>query len=154
MPAKSERQRKMMGANLARKRTGKKTRTGMSEANLVDFASKSFVMKDALVFLNEYIDKQAPKLPDNLGQIREKARQKLRDKSQSAGQDEGGKYPHIRARGETADMQVPQSNVSGEGESAHEKLAGGVARAVGGIGKKVVQAGAEMAKPQQGEEEE
>jgi len=33
-------------------------------------------------------------------------------------------------------------------------LAGGVARAVGGIGKKVVQAGVEMAKPQQGEEEE
>ena len=33
-------------------------------------------------------------------------------------------------------------------------LAGGVARAVGGVGKKVVQAGREMAKPQQGEEEE
>ena len=61
MPAKSERQRKMMGANLARKRAGKKTRTGMSEANLVDFASKQFTIEDTLVFLNEYIDKRTPK---------------------------------------------------------------------------------------------
>jgi hypothetical protein len=41
MPAKSEKQRKFMGAELARKRAGKKTRTGMSEKQLEDFASKS-----------------------------------------------------------------------------------------------------------------
>ena len=40
MQAKTERQRKFMGAELARKRAGKKTRTGMSEKQLEDFASK------------------------------------------------------------------------------------------------------------------
>jgi hypothetical protein len=40
MPAKSEKQRKFMGAELARKREGKKTKTGMSERQLEDFASK------------------------------------------------------------------------------------------------------------------
>lgn len=40
MPAKTEKQRKFMGAELARKRAGKKTQTGMSEKQLEDFASK------------------------------------------------------------------------------------------------------------------
>ena len=40
MPAKSEKQRKMMGADLARKRAGEPTRTGMSERQLEDFATK------------------------------------------------------------------------------------------------------------------
>ena len=40
MPAKSEKQRKFMGAELARKRAGKKTQTGMSESQLEDFAKK------------------------------------------------------------------------------------------------------------------
>jgi hypothetical protein len=40
MPAKSEKQRKFMGAELERKREGKKTKTGMSEKQLEDFASK------------------------------------------------------------------------------------------------------------------
>ena len=40
MPAKSEKQRKFMGAELQRKREGKKTQTGMSEEKLEDFASK------------------------------------------------------------------------------------------------------------------
>lgn len=40
MPATSERQRKFMGAELARKRAGEKTRTGMSERQLRDFAKK------------------------------------------------------------------------------------------------------------------
>jgi hypothetical protein len=40
MPAKTEKQRKFMGAELERKRAGKKTRTGMSEKQLKDFASK------------------------------------------------------------------------------------------------------------------
>ena len=40
MPAKSEKQRKFMGAELARKRAGKKTKTDMSEKQLEDFASK------------------------------------------------------------------------------------------------------------------
>ena len=40
MPAKTERQRRMIGAELARKRAGKKTRTKMTEAQLRDFAKK------------------------------------------------------------------------------------------------------------------
>lgn len=40
MPAKTERQRRFMGAELARKRAGKKTKTGMSEKQLRDFAKK------------------------------------------------------------------------------------------------------------------
>lgn len=40
MPAVSERQRAFMGAELARLRSGKKTRTGMSEEQLRDFARK------------------------------------------------------------------------------------------------------------------
>jgi len=39
MPAKSKKQQMFMGAELARKRAGKKTRTGMSEKQLKDFAS-------------------------------------------------------------------------------------------------------------------
>jgi hypothetical protein len=40
MPAQSEKQRRFMGAELARKRAGKKTQTGMSEKQLEEFASK------------------------------------------------------------------------------------------------------------------
>ena len=40
MPAQSEKQRRFMGAELERKREGKKTKTGMSEKQLEDFASK------------------------------------------------------------------------------------------------------------------
>lgn len=40
MPAKTEKQRKFMGAELARKREGRKTKTGMSEKKLEEFASK------------------------------------------------------------------------------------------------------------------
>ena len=40
MPAKTEKQRKFMGAELERKREGKKTRTGMSESELEKMASK------------------------------------------------------------------------------------------------------------------
>lgn len=40
MPAKSEAQRRMMGADLARKRAGKPTKTNMSEKQLEDFAKK------------------------------------------------------------------------------------------------------------------
>lgn len=39
-PASSEKQRKMMAADLQRKREGKKTRTGMSEKQLREFAKK------------------------------------------------------------------------------------------------------------------
>lgn len=51
MPSTSEKQRRFMGADLARKRAGKKTRTGMTEQQLreqgierlfaFEFASKS-----------------------------------------------------------------------------------------------------------------
>lgn len=40
MPARSEKQRRFMGAELERKREGKKTETGMTEKQLEDFASK------------------------------------------------------------------------------------------------------------------
>ncbi len=39
MPSGSKRQQQFMGAELARKRAGKKTKTGMSETQLHDFAS-------------------------------------------------------------------------------------------------------------------
>ena len=39
MPAVSEKQRRFFGAELSRKRTGKKTRTGLSERKLREFAS-------------------------------------------------------------------------------------------------------------------
>jgi hypothetical protein len=51
MPATSERQRKFMGAELGRLRAGKKTKTGMSEEQLRDFARKrtrSKAQRDAL----------------------------------------------------------------------------------------------------------
>ncbi|KKN76447.1 hypothetical protein LCGC14_0369560 [marine sediment metagenome] len=40
MPPKSEKQRKFMGADLQRKREGKKTKTDMTEKQLRDFAKK------------------------------------------------------------------------------------------------------------------
>lgn len=40
MPAYTEKQRRFMGAELARKRAGKSTETGMSEEQLRDFARK------------------------------------------------------------------------------------------------------------------
>ena len=40
MPARTEKQRRFMGAELERKREGKKTRTGMSESELEKMASK------------------------------------------------------------------------------------------------------------------
>jgi len=40
MPAVSDKQQRFMGAELARKRAGKKTQTGMSEQQLEDFARK------------------------------------------------------------------------------------------------------------------
>ena len=39
MPATSQAQQKFMGAELARKRAGKSTQTGMSEKQLREFAS-------------------------------------------------------------------------------------------------------------------
>jgi len=39
MPAVSKAQAGLAGADLARKRAGRKTRTGMSEGQLADFAS-------------------------------------------------------------------------------------------------------------------
>jgi hypothetical protein len=45
MPSKTEKQRRFMGAELERKREGKKTRTGMSEHKLEEFASKPTTKK-------------------------------------------------------------------------------------------------------------
>jgi|KBSMisStandDraft_5_1062788.scaffolds.fasta_scaffold844100_2 Protein of unknwon function (DUF3008). len=38
MPAVSKKQRRLMGADLARAKSGKKTKTGMKEEQLKDFA--------------------------------------------------------------------------------------------------------------------
>ena len=40
MPSSTERQRRFMGAELGRVRRGEKSRTGMSESQLRDFARK------------------------------------------------------------------------------------------------------------------
>ena len=40
MPARTEKQRRFMGAELQRKREGKKAETGMSEKELEEWASK------------------------------------------------------------------------------------------------------------------
>ena len=40
MPSVSRKQQRFMGADLARKRAGKRTKTGMSEKQLRDFARK------------------------------------------------------------------------------------------------------------------
>ena len=40
MPAKTEKQRKFMGSELARKRAGKRTKTKMTEKQLREFAHK------------------------------------------------------------------------------------------------------------------
>ena len=40
MPAKTERQRRFFGAELSRRRAGKKTRTGLSEKKLKEFTRK------------------------------------------------------------------------------------------------------------------
>ena len=40
MPPTSKKQQQFMGADLARKRAGKKTRTGMSESQLEEYATK------------------------------------------------------------------------------------------------------------------
>ena len=40
MPAKSEKQRRFFGAELGRKRAGKKTRTGLGAKKLKEFARK------------------------------------------------------------------------------------------------------------------
>ena len=40
MPAKSEKQRKFFGAELGRRRAGKKTKTGLPEHKLREFAKK------------------------------------------------------------------------------------------------------------------
>lgn len=40
MPAKSDKQRKFMGAELGRLKAGKGTKTGMSKDQLKDFAKK------------------------------------------------------------------------------------------------------------------
>ena len=40
MPAKTKRQQKFMGAELSRLRSGRRTKTGMSERQLEEFARK------------------------------------------------------------------------------------------------------------------
>lgn len=47
MPAVSEKQRKFFGAELGRKREGKKTRTGLSERQLKEYAATPLQKKSA-----------------------------------------------------------------------------------------------------------
>ena len=44
MPATSEKQRRMMGADYARAKAGKKTRTGMSASQLKHYAKRGSVL--------------------------------------------------------------------------------------------------------------
>ena len=54
MPSKSEKQRRFMGAELSRLRSGEKTETDMSEEQLSDYAAKeAFVLS----LIDEYLDK-------------------------------------------------------------------------------------------------
>lgn len=63
MPSVSERQRRFMGAELGRARAGQKTRTGMSQAQLEDFAMKP----------RSHMPKGATQSPrGNLGDLRER----------------------------------------------------------------------------------
>lgn len=54
MPSYTERQRRFMGAELARKRRGEKTETGMSEKQLRDFAKKPRRKKRTVPKPNRY----------------------------------------------------------------------------------------------------
>ena len=54
MPAKSEKQRRFMGAELGRLRAGKETKTSMNEDQLGDFASKELIKS-----IDVYLDKQS-----------------------------------------------------------------------------------------------
>ena len=62
MPSKSEKQRKFMGAELARKRAGKKTQTDMTEDQLEDFASKQLQK----ITVGAQQEGRKPQLPDHL----------------------------------------------------------------------------------------
>lgn len=58
MPSKSEKQRRFMGAELGRLRSGKKTETGMSEEKLSDFAAKSMTSEvPVLALIGDYLYK-------------------------------------------------------------------------------------------------
>jgi len=61
MPAKSEKQRKFMGAELARKRAGKATQTDMTEEQLEDFASKQL----SKISVGARVEGVRPRLPDS-----------------------------------------------------------------------------------------
>ena len=60
MPAKSDKQRRFMGAELGRLQEGKETETGMSEEQLSDYASKSETF--ILSLIESYLDKHDDKL--------------------------------------------------------------------------------------------
>jgi len=58
MPSKSEKQRRFMGAELGRLRSGQKTKTGMPEKKLSDFASKSMTSEiPVLELIGDYLYK-------------------------------------------------------------------------------------------------
>jgi hypothetical protein len=58
MPAKNEKQRKLMCADLGRKRRGKKTRTGMSEKQLREYCTKDLPGNSPVpvVYIEEAVD--------------------------------------------------------------------------------------------------
>jgi len=62
MPAKSEKQRKFMGAELARKRAGQATQTDMTEEQLEDFSSKQLQK----ITIGQGMEGRKPQLPDHL----------------------------------------------------------------------------------------
>ena len=62
-PAKNEHQRQFMGAELARKRAGEKTKTGMTEEQLRDFAMKAMDNPDIQKSIKDIITKFQSKKP-------------------------------------------------------------------------------------------
>ena len=66
MPATSEKQRRFMGAELARKRAGKQTQTGMSEAQLEEYA-KGMVKEPKKPALGRQAGPKKPPMPRGAG---------------------------------------------------------------------------------------
>jgi hypothetical protein len=83
MPSETPKQRRFMGAELARKREGKKTRTGMSEKALAHFAGgvKSHMPKGA---------SQSPK--GDLGRLRVAEANSQKGFKKSGGSDTSSEY--------------------------------------------------------------
>ena len=80
MPSKSEKQRRFMGAELSREREGKKTKTGMNDEQLSEFASKP-IEKSLIERIDLFIAK-APMTPEQQAKM-----QRIQDRAHHRGND-------------------------------------------------------------------